>query len=567
MTKPVHSQRIFVRLVITFLIIIIPIYALGLYIYNWGIKTTRAEVRQSNLVQSYFYLEELEKEIDRMKHLQFDCLNDESLNKLAFQSEVMGIYEVVTSINLLRQRLITIENSSSYIRNVSAHIATVDRTISSRNGVDRLQTDKYQNVRAPAGITGARIVHYQDGFYLSTVQYNTISSASPPFIIEIELNKDSFAQALGQFDAYEGSASALYSLSDRDILFAQTREGLPLDLAENAPLVAFNGHEYYPIVATSQVLNMGLVRFLPATVLQSPLRNFYLWLWIYSITVMLLILVYSLSTYRFIHKPLLRLVQSFRKVEQGDLSVRIQMKRGDEFGYLYEQFNEMVANLDTLIDQVYQQKLLMQRAELKQLQSQINPHFLYNSFFIINTMARLGDENLVTFSKLLGEYYQYITRNASDHVSLAEEVRHAFIYTELQKIRFSRRLAVIFEPCPDAFAQLKVPRLILQPIIENAFNHGVEQMVEGGTIVIQFAPAKDMLHILVENSGHSITEEEIMRLNEVVRSETHGAEITGLVNIHRRLVLVYGPESGLTFERSRYGGLKVSLKIKLEKEE
>lgn len=308
------------------------------------------------------------------------------------------------------------------------------------------------------------------------------------------------------------------------------------------------------------MLNMGLIRYLPAEVMQGPLRNFYPWLWIFTVTSLLLIVLYSYLTHRVIHRPLARLVQAFRKVEQGDLSVRLSLKRNDEFGYLYRQFNEMAVNLDTLIQQVYQQKLLMQRAELKQLQSQINPHFLYNSFFIINTMARLGDDNLIVFSKLLSEYYQFITRNTSDQVTLSEEIRHAIIYTEIQKIRFSRRLSIEFPPCPEEFGSMLVPRLILQPIIENAFNHGVERMADGGLIHISYEVSGQLLQILVEDSG-DIRDEEIESLMKRVLDAGAETEVTGLINIHRRLRLVFGGQSGLAFSRSPLGGLMVRLSI------
>lgn len=550
-------------MLLTFLLIMIPVYALGLYIYNWGLRTVREEVHVSAAAQSGFYLEELEREIERIRLLQFESLNDDALSKLAFQSSIMGIYDIVQNINLLRQRLIMIQNSSSYIDNVSAHLPTVNRTISSKHGLDRLMADKYQNIRAPEGQKGARIVLYEGQYYMSTIQFGQISALNPVYTIEIALNEHSFLRALHQFDTYEGSASALISLSEGHPIIAQTLAGLPLEEALTSSSITYQEQNYDVIYTRSDYLNMGLLRFIPTESLQTPLHNFYLWLWVFSITAMILIAVYSFSVYRLIHKPLLKLVQSFRQVESGDLSISIQRKSKDEFGYLYEQFNQMVKNLRTLITQVYQQKLLAQRAELKQLQSQINPHFLYNSFFIINTMARLGDENLIAFSKLLGEYYQYITRNTSDQVSLAEEIRHASTYAEIMQTRFTRRLKVRFEPCPEAYTGLMVPRLILQPIIENAFNHGVEQVMDNGLIAITFEEQQDQLRILVEDSGH-IEDQVIGQLMGSIHQTDQApeAEITGLINIHRRLQLVFGEGSGLRFERSEYGGLKVTLVIK-----
>ncbi|GJM75129.1 hypothetical protein HMSSN036_73450 [Paenibacillus macerans] len=104
---------------------------------------------------------------------------------------------------------------------------------------------------------------------------------------------------------------------------------------------------------------------------------------------------------------------------------------------------------------------MAQRAELKQLQSQINPHFLYNSFFILNTMAKTGDtERIEQFTTLLGEYFEFVTRNASDLVALEQEIHHARMYAEIQELRFSRRIQVRFDTLPDELRSIPVPRLI-----------------------------------------------------------------------------------------------------------
>ncbi|WP_242856202.1 sensor histidine kinase [Ruminiclostridium josui] len=260
------------------------------------------------------------------------------------------------------------------------------------------------------------------------------------------------------------------------------------------------------------------------------------------------------------------LVKAFRKVENGDLKVTINHDSNNEFGYLFKSFNDMVKNLNMLIDQVYNQKILMQKAELKHLQSQINPHFLYNSFFMINTMARIGDENLVPFTKHLGEYFRFVTRNSMDNIPLEEEINHAKVYTEIQLMRFSKRLQIHFGECPPMYKDLKVPRLILQPIIENAFEHGLEKKKNGGLLLVNFEGNENELRIIVEDNGCDITDNELEKLQDLLEDNEKEIETTGTLNIHRRIRLVFGEESGLIISRSVIGGLKAVLKIVLQKE-
>lgn len=150
-----------------------------------------------------------------------------------------------------------------------------------------------------------------------------------------------------------------------------------------------------------------------------PLDHYQVYLYLISLCALIVIILFSIYVYRIIHRPLSRLVRAFRKVESGDLQVELTYKSSDEFHYLYAQFNNMVAHLKKLIFEIYEQKIRTQQSELKQLQSQINPHFLYNSFYLLYRMTKAQDfENSTRFTKYLGDYFQYMTRNGSEEVPL-----------------------------------------------------------------------------------------------------------------------------------------------------
>lgn len=316
----------------------------------------------------------------------------------------------------------------------------------------------------------------------------------------------------------------------------------------------------YVVSVKSDYLNMLLLRYIPQELIFVPLRDFYIWLWVFTGAGAMIMLFYSIYTYNLIHKPMRKLVGSFRHVESGNFNVSIHVNSKNEFGYLYQGFNSMVQNVSALIEQVYKQKILNQRAELKQLQSQISPHFLYNSLFLINTMAKLGDDNLIPFTKLLGDYFQFITRNASDFLPLREEVEHARTYSEIQFMRFPSRLTIQFEDLPDEVKEIQVPRLILQPILENAFKYAVEQTKVKGLITMRFQQDDHALRIIVEDNGTDLLESKLSALQKLLY-DTSNIETSGLINIHRRLRLIYGDEHGLFLERSAMGGLKVTLQL------
>ncbi len=560
------KSSIFVKLIATFLAAILVIASLGIYMYNWSLKTVKDEIFKSTTAQVTFYLEGLEAEIDRIKILQYDVLNDEDLNKLAIRYSIMDEYETMESMRKLHHRLVSIHNSNAYISNVSAHIYPIQKTISSKKSVNVLDTDKFETLRIPEGMKGAQLLMYNGSLHLTTFLTGNMG-LSPLYMIEIELNTSVFREALKQFDTYPDSRSILLDItngltihSDEDQLFDEVVNSFTRDESVIKIGEVMSYGDAFIIAEKSEYLNMVLFRFIPKDVVLVPTKEFYVWLWVFTGAVLVLVVFIYAYTYKLIQRPMKELVKSFRSVEKGNFNVKMEVNQNNEFDYLNKGFNSMVQNVSNLIDQVYKHKILEQKAELKHLQSQISPHFLYNSFFLINTMAKVKDENLIPFTKLLGEYFQFITKNDADSIPLYEEIEHARTYTDIQLMRYPSKLSVDFESCPVQFKEMKVPRLIVQPIIENAFKYAVEHSKGPATILVYFQLIEHKLTIVVEDNGKQLTDEKLQDLQKQF-IQVHSSESSGLNNIHRRVQLIYGEDYGLQVERSGLGGLKVKLQI------
>jgi two-component system sensor histidine kinase YesM len=566
-------NTIFIRLIATFMLIMVPIILLGIYIYHWSIRTASEDISKTAISQISFYLNDLENEIDRMKLLQYGVLEDTDLNKLAITWETMGNIERMEKINSVLNRIITVQNSSNYILNVSAHIRPIAKSISALNGVGEFDEERYEAIRAIFGRQGTQLIEWKGDLYLSAAKPSGTKGREPLFIVEIELDSLKLREALKQFNTYPDSGTVLISGHDGFVLGSGEGGALRNGVQElsrklvrvedkRSESLKLEGKGYFVSHAYSGQLDMSIYRFIPERIVRKPLDKFYTWAWLFGVVALVIIVIYAFSTYKFIHKPLLMLVNGFRRLERGDLELAIAHDAHDEFRYLYDRFNQMVVNLRTLIDQAYKQKIMAQRAELKQLQSQINPHFLYNSFFILNTMAKMGDtERIEIFTTQLGEYFRFVTRNALDEVTLKQEIHHARMYTEIQELRFSRRIQIRFDELPVEFEQVAVPRLIVQPIIENAFEHSLEKMARNGLISVRFERSEAWTCIIIEDNGDSISEEEIKRIAHAIANEDDKSETTGIVNIHRRIVITYGEGSGLQVSRGELGGLKVTIRV------
>lgn len=571
------KNSIFLRLIVTFLLIMLPIWLLGIYIYTWIVQTARENISQTSLSQIEYYLSDMENEIERMKMLEYSLLEDDDLNGVAFKWETIDIIERTVHINSLLKRLYTIENSSMYIRNVSVHIASIERSLSI-DGVGPLDEEHFHGIRSVYG-HGSQIVEWHGDLYLSASKPYGMRTAGPLFSVEIELDKDRLRDDLYKFNTYPDSGALLLykqngiALSMATDFFEQSDITLFLQKIDearqrNSNLIELSDEKFYFLSGESDKLDFTLYHFIPERIFREPLDKIYTWAYLFIAISLGIIAIYALSTYKFIHKPLFIFVKSFRRMADGDLDVYIRHDSNDEFRSLYALFNQMMQNLRSLIDQVYKQKILAQCAELKQLQSQINPHFLYNSFFILNTMAKTGDvERIEQFTTILGEYFQFVTRNAADNISLKQEIRYARMYTDIQELRFSRRIRVRFDPLPEELELMIVPRLIVQPIIENAFEHSVEKKARDGYIVIRFEVDPEEARIIVEDNGDKLSDESIAQMSAALDHISEDDEITGLVNIHRRIQITFMGQGKIQFSRSELGGLKATIRLPREGDE
>lgn len=569
------KKSILRQLVISFLCILIPIYVLSIIIYNNGIRTLREEISNSMISQVSSYLEGLEKDIKRVRTLQFDFVDDNDLNQLAAISESMNDIEKMERILRVQKRAKAIKNSSVYIQDVMILIPAVNRTIFSSD-VSVFDRYEYDKLREISILPDSQVMNVDGRMFLSCIYPvpNVNSSRKPIFIIAIELSKEKIKEALysmiknsGEGVIFIKPAKQTVISTNEDTKFIGEVQRLISDYlpagGDKSMSASIDGKRYLIVYSNSVFFGATLCKYIPEDSVFKPVQKYSVWFILLTATALIIAISYSLYLHRLIHRPLSMLIKSFRQVESGNLNISIEHKYDDEFQYIYKRFNAMVDNLNSLIDQVYKQRILTQKAELKQLQSQINPHFLYNSFFILNTMSRIGDyENLERFTEQLGEYFQFVTRSAADEVTLAREVNHARVYTDIQAIRFSKSVNVRFDELPGEYADIMVPRLILQPIIENAFVHGLEKKIKDGLLLVQFLGQEGNISIIVEDNGSEISDEKLKELQNLLSGEDDSVEVTGMLNIHRRIQLKFGHQYGLDVMRGEMGGLKVVVRIK-----
>ena len=276
-----------------------------------------------------------------------------------------------------------------------------------------------------------------------------------------------------------------------------------------------------------------------------------------------------------ITSPILRLQRLMKKAECGDLTIRAYTNRRDEIGNLYISFNNMVSKLDRLITEVHLSQLRERDIEIKQKQSmlevmysQINPHFLYNTLELINSYAIL--EDVMPISRMcvaLAKFFRYSISHTSNIVALKDEISHTMTYLNIQKERYPYiDVSVHFED--SDISEVKAVKLMLQPIVENAFKHGYEKYgIRPELIKIGGFRKNDMYMLFVEDKGGGMDEDIINYYNRLFSGdEMQKKDISekfdklshvGMINVHNRIVLTFGEGYGLRLEKAIQRGLKV----------
>lgn len=244
------------------------------------------------------------------------------------------------------------------------------------------------------------------------------------------------------------------------------------------------------------------------------------------------------------------------------------MNRTDEIGTLYNEYSNMLEELNASIKRDYQDKLNILDAQMKSLEARINSHFLFNTLESINSMAEIDEnENIATMSLALGNMFRYAIKTPSEIVTLQDEINHVKDYVSIQAIRFSNKFTLTLD-IPDELYQQKVLKLILQPLVENSFYHGLNYCTAGDTITIQAKRDSTILYITVSDNGQGMTQEVLDELRAKLSEEASFTELghrnkqgIGLKNIHSRIELYYGRGYGLSITSTPGEGTSITIKI------
>ncbi|MFD1175951.1 sensor histidine kinase [Paenibacillus puldeungensis] len=292
----------------------------------------------------------------------------------------------------------------------------------------------------------------------------------------------------------------------------------------------------------------------------------------------LLAFIISWVVYSGIASPVLKLSKGMKRLSRGELNTLVDTSRKDEFGFLIQSFNKMAMVQKHLIEDHYEQQLRLKTTELKFLQSQINPHFLYNTLDSIYWMAKNYDAAEISEMVMnLSKFFRLSLNKGRQLFTMEESIAHLHYYLRIQQLRFMDNFRVEYRISEDS-KQIPLLKLLLQPLVENAIIHGMEGRSSGGVVIISsWVDQGNTVMIRVQDNGPGIEAERLIYIQQELDNtdyhrvpvysvdEENAKDLFGLRNVLSRMKLYYGEESKLIVQSAAGEGTAVTISIPLER--
>lgn len=397
---------------------------------------------------------------------------------------------------------------------------------------------------------------------------------SPGGYLLVRINPEYFP--FNDFLASKTKKQGYILLADRDLtpIFSNFNGDSNEMLHAKQRTVRQNGEEYIVVKQTSPLTGWVLVIVTPVSALMDGVAILKNTILFSGAIGFLIFFIFSFFLSTMVTKPILKLTKAMQRGKNGELRPSPPISSTVEINELNDTYNTLVENINHLIQVVYEKELVRSRAELKALQAQINPHFLFNTLDALYwSLIEKEEEELAQVVLSMSELFRYTVSNSKqdEWVTLSEEVEHIRRYMEVMKLRWGDRLLwniVVPASCLD----VRIPKLLIQPIVENAVLHGIGNKTDPGIVWVTVEECRDGADIIIKvaDDGYGMDEQTKKNVNEWLSNKDVFPTKKGgmaLVNVNKRLQLYYGEDRKLVIHSELGQGTIVLLKIPKSGEE
>ncbi len=551
--------------------IVIPLTALGVFLNSYVERNLRKKEYQINQTMVSQVARNLDEVLNNIQNIKYDFLTDFNLQDIITGKGNVADY------NSVGNRLASMIRNEKYYHSIC--IADEDEVMIQRGdylvkedpaqirrAMGKVFDGFWEGPRRAARVSGGK--QREDmvlSYYCGINNYSQIDKVDAAMIINVdeeELSRhysgfvtpqslvtciaDEEGTVLSSTD--KGSVGQKFPVFDT-VLESWKSQGSSYVTAE------YEGQKAVVFYVKSDVTGWYFINLVPTNVFLPGSRTSMLVIVCCFLLCIFFGITFALIQRRFIISPIRELVGKMDEIKEGKFTEGKALYPGDEIGVLNREFDEMSSRLKKLIEEVYTTKIKEQEAELHALIAQINPHFLYNTLDSIHWLAvRNRDYEVGEQLEALSSIFRHVLSRGEDCVTIAKEVEFIQNYMAIMGARFGKRVKIRIRVEPG-LEQMRIPKLIIQPLVENGILHGLEPKKEGGTVSVTIEKHGDNLQITVEDDGVGVDKEKALR------------NTFALKNIDDRIRLRYGREYGLCFESEPGKGTRAVVMLPFEEEQ
>ncbi|WP_195575652.1 sensor histidine kinase [Paenibacillus sp. 1001270B_150601_E10] len=577
---PIRRRRhIQFRLTVTFLLILLPLVLVSWFAINkskdivYHLAVDRSKIAMSQALSN------LDMTLQSMGEITSLVATDEQLLDILNKHKASITPEAIVDFAAMIKELSIVQSINPMVEDIAMYHSPSHMLLSTKYGGEPVTSaDEQEWLSRMSRVSGADMMiisahnregmaqslfskRYKDGIVLLRTMdlYNADRS---PYVLLMSLN---MRKLQAEISSLLPSSNAAIYLQDEEgsvLLSSDPKESMLADIGEDAVRVT--------VQSENRGWNLTMIQPKQELFTETNVLKYY----INAIIIISVLLALGISwvIYQSIASPIKRLVAGMKRLQSGDLDIKLSDPRQDEFGYLMRTFDQMAATQKNLIENIYEKELQIVSTELHVLQTQIQPHFLYNTLDSIYWTALNYDAEEISEMVLhLSKFFRLSLQKGAEEYTIEESIAHLESYIRIQQIRFMDSFDVEVY-IQDEVRSIPILKLLLQPIVENAILHGLEGKQENGLLRIDCRLLdSDDVCISIEDNGPGVPKDRLMqvksrletirtgRLKEWSMRAEDRKDMYGIQNVASRLKLVYGADGKLSIDSKEGHGTKVQL--------
>ena len=474
----------------------------------------------------------------------YDVLNDDQADKLNYYHNVNNLKNVLRTLTLSNKDIQAVS-----IFDLKGNNYTYDISSGRQDILNALPLDKLQELAREAGGRPIWYVDFEksDGNIYLTRIINDIDTFNEVGLLVIQVHmapmKHDYASLSSKiFDE-------IYLLDAEDnMVFSSSDEVINVEILDRSEEsgVFYEDDSKERMISYRRIENPDwvVVTAISKDALLEDVNQFTRYAFMVFVPLAVLLSMFTIFESMHMVESIDKIVSGMKDVGVGKKHVNIEVDRGDEIGFLADSFNDMSNEIESLVENIYEEQLTRKETEIKALQAQINPHFLYNTLETINWHAQLkGAPEISHMVTALSSIMEATIGRDNKLITFRDEMKYIENYISIMTYRYEGRL-VFNKNIDPSIMNIKIPRLILQPIVENSINHGIGQTTTRGEINITAKKKNDHIVIEVCDNGKGMNEAALEEVMLKINGD-HDSKSIGLENVNKRLKLFYGDAYGI----------------------